>query len=203
MSSSQLECRHGNTRGCPECLINSLREYQQVLSDPDISNVLDVKTLTSFKLFTRKAIARTEQEINLESQLRGTDEWSIDEEPQYFSPKNDPAPAQPARFQPTIVSGSAFGSNVPPTRVRSPTRSTSVARPEQSVSPARGADRLPGILQKPRASWVPDEVEDLRRAVAVYGTSWESIRKKYQSLKKYSGVQLKDKWRVIGGNRAI
>ena len=226
MSNGLGECRHGNLDGCPECLLNALREYQQILSDPDIHHVMDEKTLTSFKLFSRKAIARTEQEINIELQARPeSDDWSVDREPQYSSPRNEVSTTSQVRFQPSVVSGSAFGQQAvlrreqhsvsPPPRRSEQSVSPPPRRSENSISPNRAeqsaspppralvvlSEQFPGMNYRPRASWTSDEMDELRDAVSQQGFSWERIRSRHPALRKYTGTQLKDKYRSMSNKK--
>jgi hypothetical protein len=211
------ECLHGTPVGCPECLHDDLAEFLRELEEPETAEVLDAEHILLLKTYSsvvRSSLARriaseahihpdVDQPMNMEGEefLRGDGSVyeSVDEDQvsgrrthasadssEFHSPKNAPSPrsTQHPRFYPHVHSGSAFGAVI-----RHPRRSTTP--PPDPTHP--GAPYV-GVRT---SSWTNQEVSDLRDAVARFQTRWESIRKNYPSLNRFTGTQLKDKWRLV------
>lgn len=106
---------------------------------------------------------------------------------------------------------------VPRARSRSPRRPSTVnpftlaaSNPsgrnngQPAICPSRGPDTSLArtAANTGRACWTDDEKKLLLAGYQLYGSSWEDIRAEYSVLRKYSGVQLKDKFRAVYGSRA-
>lgn len=48
-----------------------------------------------------------------------------------------------------------------------------------------------------RSRWTVEQVKDLREGHERLGSQWEKIRSSFPSLRGFSGMQLKDKYRAI------
>jgi hypothetical protein len=131
--------------------------------------------------------------LTVETRADGSVYESVDEEPEFFSPRNDAnSEAARKRFRPDVVTASAFGESTQATR-SSPPR---VERPTTPVG-------LPILgTVKTRMTWNKLQVADLRTAYQRFGSQWERMRKEYPSLREFTGVQIKDKYRATFGNRA-
>ena len=92
----------------------------------------------------------------------------------------------------------------PPDAVNSPVEEERIApassrdvRVARSRSPRGG-----GRPRRPRMTWSAEEVACLQVAFSVLGSSWESMRRQYPLLSRFTGEQLKDKYRASFGSRA-
>lgn len=220
-SRRELECQHGSLGDCPDCLRNKLAELHTVLEDPDARSLIDEQTLKTIIAWIPKVLDRitrieegyymgsrpqtvfrpiTVPEVSIAEDEPGRADGSVyesvDDDPEFFSPRNDnSAAASRKRFKPDVISGSAFGTKEPPANPPIEKRSVS---PRQSTS--SGLVLNPG--QRQRKTWSQDQVADLKAGFQRFGSSWERIRKEYKSLEQFTGMQLKDKHRATFGTRA-
>jgi len=119
-----------------------------------------------------------------------------------------PEPALTSQFRPQVVYGSAFSKHVPEaTAVRN--RSSSPRPIMEPSSPSRFADanernpivtisNLPGSN---RQRWTDAQTQDLKDGYTIHGPQWLKIQREFPSLRPFTNVQLKDKYRHISGRR--
>ena len=94
------------------------------------------------------------------------------------------------RFQPSIVRGSAFGSNHGALATCFPNRpGFSRDAPSAGISVTRPLTR--------NMRWTDEEVAMLAEGYARCGPRWETIRGYYPNLARFTGQQLKDKYRTL------
>ena len=132
-----------------------------------------------------------------------------------------------SRFEPTTIMGSAFNRSSHVEEIRSSIDDqsyddqnsseeefcTGLSNPRYSVSPVRSAEpsavKESSSPQAPeptrqvyrshprRAHWTKAEERILKEAHEIYPRQWEKLRANTPALKKYSALQIKDKWRAI------
>jgi hypothetical protein len=68
--------------------------------------------------------------------------------------------------------------------------------------PERTRSRSPRRGRPARAVWTEEETRLLGVAYLAYPGEWERMRRNYEPLRRFSGMQLKDKYRATFGNRA-
>jgi hypothetical protein len=155
-----------------------LEQLIQVLNDPDAGH-LGIEQLPHLKRF----VTSTRQEIN---QILFSEAEMVDDN-EFEDAQEDPSPK---RFQPTVVAASGFGN-----------RPSSLPRAEP-----QSRSGVPGLYGKTlltkRMKWSNEEVEQLRIASEQYPYQWEEMRRNFPMLHKFTGVQLKDKFRATFGSRS-
>ena len=188
------ECRHANTDNCHECLRNELKELQKLFSDPDTKYLDPPELFAGLQRHVKFALDRIADMEQNELQHVAPDHSDAES----FHTTREESSEQHRTFHPRVVAGSGFARRndnhevspkVPP-RPRSPTKSPQAAR--TSTSPPRAS----------RIRWTEAEIEQLGEGVRRFGKQWREIQQHYPKLKRFTNVQLKDKYRTAFGSRS-
>lgn len=222
-------CRHGAGIGCPDCLELELNGVRQWLEDPDaryfFSRATNLAITAQAAAVTndiraispRRSLsaARVHAQVPMQTQI----------EPPFLSPHHErsatPSQSVPVRLsglttapapqpkinpnQPVRVVGSAFASDPSVTAIQyvpqSPTPSsrprTPLIRDTLAVPERLGLT----VSQHVRKYFRKEESDMLVEAYHVIGPKWETIRRQYPALYRFSGMQLKDHYRHLCGRK--
>ena len=229
MTPSREECLHGNSTNCYECAKTLLVQIQRLWQDPDAPHLMPASVLSLLKRNMPYALERIADVEREEGMLHTQDDvafFSPRNDPsaererlqlprvvaasafgaaaphrpltqRVPSPPRNALPVSPLSDRMSISPGGARMSTSPAPRNPSPRRTTIPVEEVERV--ASMASRLSG----PRVArlWSEAQLQDLKDGYDRFGAQWETIRKNYPALEKFSGMQLKDKHRASLGSR--
>ena len=189
MSDSPIVCRHGNRKNCEDCLLYMLEDIRVMLKNPDVALLVANGTYVGLNRQIDFAIK------NLNAHHADVEE---DVPPPHFSevfaPERGP-PSPATQFRPETVFGSAWAPRPPPLDTPKKKQIANDDYNLEKVSPNSPGSH--GGYPKVRSKWTASDVEVLKAAFKAYPRQWESMRRNFPQLQKYTGMQLKDKYKTL------
>jgi hypothetical protein len=184
--------------GCVDCVQSALEEFQRHLDGPDGRYLFGIEDFGVIRATADRTFddLRTLTPTRPTPQRRQVTATQVTAVPSQAFTRSPPHPIR--------VVGSAFNSSAPMTNAYAPpTPSSQQSRlsPRPTIRDRLSAPEKVGVTlsQHQRTKVAIDDSDLLVEGFHQHGSKWETIRKNFPPLRKYTGVQLKDHYRHIMG----